>query len=228
MRTYECTKEEFLKDVSSHKMNIVMDDGLNRHIQFRNPDSFYRWFDIVTYKGALVIDGDMGTYVFRRLDDMFDFFRDSPENQASLKINPEYWGEKIFATSRLDGGHERFSHSLFRDAVQLEFDCWAAAENPSEEEKSALWGELLSEVIYIDGLNTESATELALRFEPSNENISFRMEDFYEHRLEEFTYPFIWTCYAIVWAIKQYDSAKAASAATDSETLSELFHRAFG
>jgi hypothetical protein len=228
MRTYECTKEEFLESVVDHKMKIVMADGVNRHIQFKKPYSRNHWFDIVTYKGALVIDGDMGTYVFRRLDDMFDFFRESPEDRASLKINPEYWAEKIFATSRYEGGHEHFSPALFRDAVRLEFDQWAEAENPSEEEKEELWGELLSEVINSGALDTKGAIEAAHRFRPSDKNISFRMRDFHEYGLKDFTYRFIWNCRAIVWAIKQYDHAKAALATADSEKKSEIFRRIFG
>ena len=35
---YTCTEERFLGDVGTHEMEIIRDDGVNRHLQFRKQD----------------------------------------------------------------------------------------------------------------------------------------------------------------------------------------------
>ncbi len=90
---YSCTEERFLKDISDHELIIVRDNGLDKHLRFRNRSgcSSY-WFDIITYSGRLIIDGDCGTYIFARIEDMMDFFRiksnDWNYNKNGLSINP--------------------------------------------------------------------------------------------------------------------------------------------
>jgi hypothetical protein len=37
----------------------------------------------------------------------------------------------------------------------------------------------------------------------------FRFTDFWEVNLHEYTYRFIWCCYAMVWGIRKYDEARA-------------------
>ena len=33
----QCTEERFLRDVANHEMTIIRDEGVNRHIRFKNP-----------------------------------------------------------------------------------------------------------------------------------------------------------------------------------------------
>jgi hypothetical protein len=103
--------EEFIKDVSQHKMQILRDDGLYRHIRFKRENTSCYYFDLITWPGALCYTGDMGTFVFSRIPDMFEFFRTDGEKGADLRINPGYWSEKLLA---VDGGR----HS----ASPMEFD----------------------------------------------------------------------------------------------------------
>ena len=70
-----CTEQSFLKDVAEHQMTVLRDDGVNRHVQFRRPGTICMGFELITWPGYLCYTGDMGTYVFRRLEDMFEFFR---------------------------------------------------------------------------------------------------------------------------------------------------------
>ena len=70
--------EGFLKDVKNHGMEVRRDDGLYRHLIFRAPkDSWHQWFEVVTWPGSLAINGDMGSWCFSRIEDMFEFFRGS-------------------------------------------------------------------------------------------------------------------------------------------------------
>src|SRR5580692_6155935 len=92
--------ECFQRDTANHEMTVLHDDGLYRHLRFmqvitdeltgkQSRSSFY-WFDLVTWPGNLVINGDMETFAFARSDDMFGFFRGD-------RINPGYWAEKVRA-----------------------------------------------------------------------------------------------------------------------------------
>lgn len=77
----QCTEKRFLGDVAKHQMTILRDDGVNRHVRFKQPNSSNMFFDLITWPGCLCYTGDMGTYVFRRLEDMFEFFRTDREHQ---------------------------------------------------------------------------------------------------------------------------------------------------
>jgi hypothetical protein len=203
MREYQCPQEQVLKDLAAHEMRVIHDNGLHRHLRFRKPGSSVYWFDIITYPGSLVIDGDMGTYVFRRLDDMFEFFRtDSIHMEGDgLKINPSYWGEKLTAVDR-HAGFREFSERMFLEAVKRDYDDWVEHHQPSEEVAAALWKELEEDVIAY-GETEERAVESAMDFQ--SYVCDFQMRDYYEHNLQDFSFSFIWNCYAIAWAVKQYD-----------------------
>lgn len=108
--------ERFAADVAQHQMTVLRDDGLYRHLQFvrvapspktGKPErsSFY-WFELVTWPGHLAVTGDCGTYVFARIEDMFEFFRGD-------RINPGYWAEKVQGGADL----RKYSGDLFRQTV---------------------------------------------------------------------------------------------------------------
>lgn len=115
MKAHTCSQEQFLKDVKDHKIDIIMDNGLYRHINFSKGSYCYS-FNLVTWPGHLCIEGDIGTYVFTRIPDMFDFFRDG--NSEELKINTRYWSEKC----ETKGNIKEFSVDSFRENVQEYID----------------------------------------------------------------------------------------------------------
>lgn len=129
MNVYPCSQEQFLKDVKDHKIDIVLDQGLHRHINFSRDGSYCYSFSIVTWPGYLCISGDMGAYVFTRIDDMFGFFKD--ENSEELKINTRYWSEKC----ETKGSIKEFSVDSFRENVQEYIDeYWDLNEFIDEED----------------------------------------------------------------------------------------------
>jgi len=95
----ELTKEEFLKDVATHQIHVLHDDGIYRHIQFKQCDSTDKCFSLVTYPNHLVYSGDMGCFVFSRIHDMFDFFstKNPQAKECDVYINLGYWSEKLIA-----------------------------------------------------------------------------------------------------------------------------------
>jgi hypothetical protein len=87
--------ERFARETADHRMTVLHDDGLYRHLRFRSPKNSFYWFDLITVPGSLIFRGDGQSFVFARLDDMFEFFR-GPVG----RINPHYWAEKLTSHQR--------------------------------------------------------------------------------------------------------------------------------
>ena len=111
-----CTHDIFIQSVARHELTVALDIAGYTHLRLRRPDTMTMWFDIVAWPGALVINGDMGCYVFSRTQDMFAFFRGD-----NGRINPHYWSEKLLAPGRREGAME-FRRGLFDEAVALELE----------------------------------------------------------------------------------------------------------
>ena len=191
------TLEYFLDNVKNHELTIHQNNGVYRHLAFKNPDGYNRYFNITTFPDYLIITGDMGALVFSRLHDMFDFFRSD-----DLKINPYYWSEKIQSTS-WDARIESYS----------EFDLEQAKKNAQED--------LNTYLEYNDYLLEEDRASLLedfeweiLRSEDEYEIVEairnfnfkgFKFDEFHWDGCRVYTYSYIWLCYAIVWGIKKFD-----------------------
>lgn len=221
MKNYACTEEQFLKDVAAHDMTVIRDDGVHRHIRFKRPGEGAYWFDIITWPGALCIDGDMGTYVFRRLDDMFEFFRTDREymkhDGRQLAINPSYWSEKLQSVATF-GGVREFSEEAFTKYVREAFDSWVEEHQPDKDAEqwerdefselaASLWEEIEDEVLSVASDGETRAYDAARDFKSDTADY-FSMEDCWEWNCKEFTFHFIWCCYAIAWTVEKYDLNK--------------------
>lgn len=228
-RKYSCTEERFIKDAAKHQMEVVRDDGVNRHLRFKNPESNAYWFDIITWPGTLCVDGDMGTFVFRRLHDMFVFFRTDQEHYDrtgradQLAINPSYWDEKLRAPAPRDA--QEYCADSFRQHVQEAFDSWKESNQPDddewttdadrrqfEEQRDALWAALKDEVLALADDGSIRACDAARDFR-CDEVPGFNLQDCWEWDCQVFKFDFLWNCYAIAWGIKAYDKAKQAAQA---------------
>jgi hypothetical protein len=196
----EPTADSFMRDVSTHQLKVLRDDGLYRHLKFRQPGhSWNMWFELVTWPGVLTIHGDMGTWTFSRLEDMFQFFRDD-----KLRINASYWAEKL-QHGQHDGrdGARSFSEDLFKERLRAQLTEYYSLEGDQlKEVLEALQDEVLAQDNKYDLL-------IAAR--------DFKCGDFQFDSCElpdgkEYTYHFIWCLYAIVWGIQQYDAIKTVEA----------------
>jgi hypothetical protein len=122
----------FASEVKGHRMSVRHDQGLYRHLVFaarEHPRNGY--FELITAPGSLTIVGDRGNHTFRRLADMFQFFRNNPDRPHH--INAHYWSQKT-----ADGGRsvQVYSEAILRqllaqylqeaiasrDAIQRELD----------------------------------------------------------------------------------------------------------
>lgn len=217
----ECTENLFLKDVAQHEMIVVRDDGMHRHIRFKRPDTYCMHFDLITWPGYLCYTGDMGTYVFRRLEDMFNFFRTDREHMhlregRTLAINPSYWGEKLESIDRVDGFKE-FSEERFNRAVVGDLVTWIRdhREGTTKEDRRALWDEVVSQVLGADGDHGGYRKQCAAHdfsYAVNRDVGKFYFRDFWEHSVEDYSFRFIWCCYALAWGVAKYDAAKTSVA----------------
>ncbi|MCG3267750.1 hypothetical protein [Yoonia sp. I 8.24] len=185
-------------------MTILQDDGANRHIRFSKSNSSTYRFDLHTWPGFLCITGDCGSYVFSRLYDMFEFFDHSKRDPHD--INPSYWGQKLESIDK-NGGYKSFSRDKFQALVKehfadFEFDDKAHRRAVKAALKSEDWGG-----------NIESMDEAYRFFDHIDldanpygtwDGSNFRIDELWDHDLDEFTFRYIWCCRAIRWGIRQY------------------------
>ena len=172
------TQEYFLKRVKDHVMEIKHNEGVYRHLSFGRPNSNIDRFDLVTWPGHLSYSGDMGGYVFARTNDMLTYFRDRDPN-------PDYWSEKLVAIDR--DGVDDFDYKKTRKFM---IECLT------------------------DGVTTEELSDLEADF-PEDADMRYHefmnlandanIDDAHEYILKNYTYRFMFCCFALPWAIAMYD-----------------------
>ena len=214
------TEQKFLSDVAEHQMTVIRDDGLHRHIRFKRPGTMCMHFDLITWPGYLCYTGDMGTYVFRRLDDMFEFFRTDRMGRRSghaLAINRSYWAEKIEAADRCDGV-KKFSEERFNRAVLEHLISWLRdhRDDTTRDERRDLWDAVMFEVLGADGDSGGYRKQVAAHdFSHKVNDLvgEFYFRDFWERTVDDWTYRYVWCCYALAWGIQRYDDSKTTAQA---------------
>lgn len=116
--------ERFRRETANHEMTVLHDDGLYRQLRIRDPKYGSYWFDLITVPGALIFQGDGETFAFRRIEDMFKFFRSGIWKDGSLHTNPHYWGEKLTSdrNSVMQYDEELFAHQVAEALAEAEED----------------------------------------------------------------------------------------------------------
>lgn len=215
----ECTQERFLSDVARHEMTIQRDDGVYRHITFQRPGSSSYRFDLVTWPGHLAYSGDMGCYVFSRLEDMFEFFRTDRKHRdpaKGLAINLGYWSQKLISVSGnrhraevMEFCEKKFNRILIREYLIP----WIrdTRYQTTGEERRELWDAVISEVIGApsdDGGVRKQCAAHDFRHRV-NEDLVFEFHDLFEYNfITDYDFYFVWCCYALAWGVEKYDEAK--------------------
>ncbi|MDO8415532.1 MAG: hypothetical protein Q7S87_04910 [Agitococcus sp.] len=206
------TQEEFLKNVAKHQMHILRNDGLYRHVRFKREGTMCMHFDLVTWPGYLAYSGDMGCFVFSRIEDMFEFFRADRKHgkdDGNLKINLGYWSEKLQAVdgNRNGGCAKEFSEDTFTRIIHEWRISWIKEyrDKLTKGQRRELWDFVQEQVIAKAEEGGHAAYSAAYEFEYTVNDLSFQFHDFWDHNCDEYTHRFIWCCYALAWGIKQYD-----------------------
>lgn len=222
-----CTEDQFLRDVAEHDMAVIRDDGVSRHVRFRQPDSGNMYFDLVTWPGHLCYTGDMGTYVFQRTTDMFEFFRQDREYNEKrgrkLSINLNYWTEKLVAVDGNRGGGKvkMFDDDKFTRVINEYRVNWMRdAKERGLLDKAGrreLWEAVEDEVLGVmeDAGDRAQFAAHDFHFSPtalSRRKHGWSFDDLFEHDFTEYTHSIVWCCYALAWGIEKYDAAKQLAA----------------
>lgn len=204
MSEYKPSLDEFLKDISTHRVEVLLDQGIYRHLRCRRVEepTWLHWFDIHTGPNFLLIRGDMGSVCFSRVEDMFTFFASDP-----AKINASYWAEKIEGLPH--GGTciaRKFDGDRFKEALVESL------------ERYGLNGDLRRRVVAsldseIEWCDDESFVR---RQVDDFELDGFSFVDTFEVDSTAYLFHYIWLIRAICWAIGRYremEDCKAFSAA---------------
>jgi hypothetical protein len=188
--------ERFLKNIENHELIIENDDNeFNRSILCKKSDSWNYYFRIVTYRGGLLITGDMGSWCFERETDMFNFFRGE-------EINFGYWAEKLVSYDARRNPFE-FDDALFTKEVLKDFEDYFEddiQENP----------ELLRQ--FKDWVETYEYTSIAFHriegvkdFFDEHDLSSYDFMEMVHNAGRKPNYHLEWCMHAIIWAIAEYD-----------------------
>lgn len=210
-----CPESCFLENVKEHEMIVLHDDGVYRHIRFKKPGTGCMHFDLVTWPGYLAYSGDMGCYVFCRLNDMFSFFRtDRIHNRdGNLYINLSYWSEKLEAVdgNRRGGTAKEFSKEKFIRQLSETRLNWIRERGLNKEQRRELWEAVRDQVLYRVDEDDSGQVSMSAAYDFS-ERIGgkvFQFDDLWGYDFTQYTYRFIWCCYALAWGINKYDEIKA-------------------
>jgi hypothetical protein len=211
-------QQAFLANVQHHQMTVLRDDGLYRHLRFGRPGSLAMHFDLMTYPGGMLYRGDMGAFVFERLDDMFEFFRTD-----GGRINPGYWSSKLAAVDQ--DGVTQFDGEQFDREIKREVLTWCRdnAHRTTKDERRDLWDAVLDDVIGVspsgdEGAKKNAAGEFSHYIRSHNIRrsipIHFSFDSPWEMGSDSYTPRFLWCCHALVWGIAKYDEMKAQEKAS--------------
>lgn len=208
MSTENTEVAAFLRDVATHELKIIRDDGLYRHLRFKRPGTSCMYFDLITWPGHLCYTGDMGTYVFQRIEDMLEFFRRETKDDE-LPINPGYWSEKVIA---VDGGRHpgcvfEYDHEKYLSVVNEYLADWleGLSEEHQEELKEAVQDEVLR---FADDHDEHGNFSRAYEFYAEVGGQEYQFTDIFERSMRRLTDRYLWCCRALVWGIGLYDAAK--------------------
>lgn len=225
---FEASARRFLADTKNHQMQVILDQGVHRHLRFRAPGSGMYWFDLVTVPGALIFMGDGEAFVFRRVDDMFEFFR-ARSGWNGGTINPHYWSEKLVDAGGRWDRSMRYSEGKFKEHVEEQLKVAEESGDWTAEQLAQIRTAVASELDnWVDTSYEESAREFLRDFtytvpavcvdgtHRSGMEFTFDQDSAMEADLRDWYWWFLWVCHAIQWGIDQYDKLKIQAADTKS------------
>jgi hypothetical protein len=209
-------KEKFLKTVSNHQMEVILDaETGHRHLTFSKPNSSDMHFHINTWNGYLSFSGDMGSYLFSRTTDMFRFFRDD-----KLQINTGYWAEKCQSVCSR-GGVKKFDDETLEKCIadRIEYVCSELTDEyeghgedyDSRDAFTAAVKAEMTDHFKCEEMDQYRFISVVEEFESSIvPNLRLLDGDYDWLDSEAYSYHYQWCCYAIVWAVQQYDAHKSS------------------
>lgn len=192
----------FAADTATHRMTVLHEDGLYRHLRFAAPEpSRVGPFELITWPHNLVVKAGW-TFHFDidATPDMFDLFRNT---SFTGEINPGYWSEKVRAgRDEIEG----FDPNLFEQQVKdYVVDAIRNGDAPR-----GIGAEVTSRIFECGDICHEAGARAELA--------DFRFQDWsfgetWEWNFSDYTPGFLHSCHAIRHGIALYDAARKQVAA---------------
>ena len=211
------TDTRFLLDTANHRLEIIRDDGLYRHLRMKEPGTSCYYYDVITWPGYLTVTGDMGTWTFSRIADMFEFF-----GSWSGGINTSYWSEKLEAGSGCSAREflaKEYNHDAFCKSLKESLSDYLE-DDDSEESEEEDWDDDDDTPDSDKAVVREAVRDLC-RAEFSNDWEAYQAvynADWPERfsawdvcdglTFKTYTSHFRWILFAITWAISKYHNTK--------------------
>jgi len=208
---YDKVLTNFRRDTYDHQMTVLHDAGVYRHLRFGHADGGTPYsFHLITYPGGLLYRGDMGDFVFERTHDMLEFFR-RPAGERKYRIDLRYWAEKLKASER--GGAREYDPDGFADEIRRHRREWVRDNwySTTKDQRRDLWESVDRSVLdYSD--DEHRGPVAAYDFSWRDGSARCQFDDIFdsEHAFKRYTHSFMWCCFALVWAVEQYDKSKTA------------------
>lgn len=210
-------ERDFKRWTKDHRLTVLHEDGLYRHLRVAKPGTYMYGFDVVTWPGYLAIVGDIGDYTFCRINDMLEFFETEHGG-----INPDYWSQKLQAGAGGDhaGLTRKFSNDKVREVIYdwCQEECSEYGRHGEEawDEHTAIYPhllfgafdrELLSRHFYGERELFEAIDELDRGGWPEfgfDERIGLGFDEPWEYTWTDYAQNFLVCCHAIVLAVRLY------------------------
>lgn len=195
--------KRFKAETAEHEMTVLHDDGLYRHVKFRGSRNEIYWFELVTAPGSLTFQGDGESFTFRRVRDMFEFFRDSTHDGAP---NVRYWAEK------LTDGRDRVM--VYQQEMLEQHVKDAIAGTKLDDLEHEVTNEVLDQMLGDETYDRKLVDDFAFYVNGSDRYDWDKKPDFtfvgsLEWNCRDYYWWFLWALHGIVWGIAQYDAHKA-------------------
>lgn len=207
----------FISDVCHHRMTVLQDNDVYRHLRFAQPGTSCYHFDIVTWPGYLAVTGDMGTWTFSRTRDMFNFFGGAFEKG----VNAGYWSEKLEAgagRSAHDDLAQEYDHDEFCASLKEQLSTYF--EEDDEDEPDVDWDDESDEPDSDKAKIREIVRDLCNENHQNAELASHAVYEAYwpecvntwelcsDITYKTYSVHFLWILHAIVWGIGKYHNTK--------------------
>lgn len=207
-----------LIDTAHHRLEILRDDGVYRHLRMQQPGTSFYYYDIITWPGYLTVTGDMGTWTFSRTRDMFRFF-----GAWDGQINTGYWSEKLEAGAGCSAREllaKEFDDDEFCESLKgyfsgclddnetsdtdIDDDC--DDEDDISGSEKAVIREIVRELCSVNFSNEHDAYQAVYDADWPEGWSAWDICD--GLAFKTYTSHFRWILFAITWAISKYHNTK--------------------
>lgn len=212
------TDTRFLLDTAEHRLTVIRDDGLYRHLCLQRPGTSCYYYDVITWPGYLTVVGDMGTWTFSRIADMFEFF-----GGWSGGINTSYWFEKLEAGAGCSARTliaQEYDHDAFCESLKRSLSEYLEDDDKAEPDEDEEWDDE-DDTPDSDKAKVREAVRDLCRSSFSNDYEAYQAiqdADWPEGwsawdicdglTFKTYTSHFRWILFAITWAISKYHNTK--------------------